>query len=114
MGSAEALRGGCHCGAVRFEVRAVFDARYCHCSDCRRRTGAPVSASLVAFAADVAMTGPTEVRTHPKGVQQHCAACLTPVSFAFAASVGELVSIGLGLLDDPEACRPRFHQHDAE
>ena len=115
MASGEPLRGGCHCGAVRFEVRAVFDARYCHCSDCRRRTGAPVAAQLCAFAADFAVTsGVTEARSQAKGVQHHCGSCLTPVWFAFSASVGDLVSIGIGLLDDPEACRPRFHQHDAE
>lgn len=47
-------------------------------------------------------------------MQRHCATCLTPLAFAFTASVGELVSIGLGLLDDPEACSPRFHQYDVE
>jgi hypothetical protein len=117
MASAEGavLGGGCHCGRVRFAVRAVFDSRYCHCVDCRRRTGAPVAASLVAFAHDFALvSGTTEPRVQRKGVQHYCGECLTPVWFGFTASVGELVSIGLGLLDDPAACPPRYHQWDAE
>ena len=38
--------GGCLCGAVRYELAAegAFDAGYCHCSMCRRSTGAPVLA----------------------------------------------------------------------
>ena len=74
-----------------------------------------MAASLVAFAADFALeSGVTEARSQTKGVQHYCAACLTPVWYAFRASIGDLVSVGLGLLDDPEACLPRFHQHDAE
>ncbi|AUX27438.1 aldehyde-activating protein [Sorangium cellulosum] len=39
------LNGGCYCGAVRFEVDDAFlYAFYCHCSRCRRRTGAACAA----------------------------------------------------------------------
>jgi hypothetical protein len=38
------LRGGCNCGAVRFEVREpLVAASYCHCKRCQRRTGAAAS-----------------------------------------------------------------------
>ena len=37
--------GGCRCGAVRFEASAEpHHVSYCHCGDCRRASGAPVSA----------------------------------------------------------------------
>ena len=37
--------GGCRCGAVRFEASAdPHHVSYCHCKDCRRASGAPVSA----------------------------------------------------------------------
>jgi hypothetical protein len=38
------LRGGCNCGAVRFEVtEPLVAASYCHCKRCQRRTGAAAS-----------------------------------------------------------------------
>ncbi len=40
-----ALTGGCLCGGVRFELTAVpYDAGYCHCTRCQRRTGTSSSA----------------------------------------------------------------------
>jgi hypothetical protein len=41
MSSPERLRGGCLCGAVGYEVEDAFQyALNCHCSRCRRATGA--------------------------------------------------------------------------
>jgi len=38
------LRGGCGCGAVRFEVtEPLVSALYCHCTRCQRRTGTAAS-----------------------------------------------------------------------
>ena len=37
------LTGGCHCGAIRYEVEgAPIHAALCHCTDCRRQAGAPM------------------------------------------------------------------------
>jgi hypothetical protein len=36
--------GGCFCCAIRYAFLDVFDAGYCHCSICRRTSGAPVIA----------------------------------------------------------------------
>jgi hypothetical protein len=44
--SFEPLRGGCGCGAVRFEVTAPLEAaNYCHCTRCQRRSGTAASAN---------------------------------------------------------------------
>lgn len=32
--------GGCFCKAVRYRATRIFDAGYCHCSVCRRISGA--------------------------------------------------------------------------
>ena len=38
MAEQKRYRGGCHCGAVRYEIRASFDtALSCNCSICRKR-----------------------------------------------------------------------------
>jgi hypothetical protein len=40
--AAEPVRGSCLCGGVRFEVDPPFRrASWCHCSRCRKHSGAP-------------------------------------------------------------------------
>jgi len=42
--SGRAVEGGCRCGAVAFRARAEPTVVvYCHCRDCRRSSGAPIS-----------------------------------------------------------------------
>ena len=37
------ITGGCHCGAIRYQVEGELIVHsLCHCSDCRRHAGAPV------------------------------------------------------------------------
>ena len=39
------ITGGCLCGSVRFEItEPPFNASYCHCTRCQRRTGTAASA----------------------------------------------------------------------
>ena len=43
---AEMIRGSCLCGAVRFEIETPLTGfRYCHCSRCRKATGAAHAAN---------------------------------------------------------------------
>jgi hypothetical protein len=117
MASPEAQRplaGGCACGAVRFEIAAVFDCRYCHCSYCRRTTGGPFSVTAVVRRDDLRLTaGAVVAERRTKGTDHLCAACRSGY-FEFQTSVGDMLSVPIGLLDDPEACPPRFHQWYAE
>jgi hypothetical protein len=105
------LLGGCYCGAVRFEIAAVFDARYCHCSECRRSSGAPVTATAVVRREDFRVTaGAVATALRPNGTDHLCAACRQSVYYEFETPVGTMESVSIGLLDDAEACPPRFHQ----
>ena len=37
------ITGGCHCGAIRYEVNGdSIGHALCHCGDCRRHAGAPM------------------------------------------------------------------------
>src|SRR3569832_906940 len=37
-----AITGGCHCGAIRYEIEGeALTHALCHCTDCRRCAGAP-------------------------------------------------------------------------
>jgi hypothetical protein len=105
------LTGRCPCGAVRFVIGAVFDARYCHCEDCRRASGAPVSAAAVVRPTDFRIdAGETRADPAPNGVRHRCGACDAEVYYAFATTSGDFVSVPIGFLDDPDACPPRVHQ----
>ena len=49
------LTGGCFCGEIKYEVEgALFDARSCHCSRCRKAFSSQASA--------YALVNPTEFR----------------------------------------------------
>src|ERR1700745_334510 len=38
----EVIRGGCLCGAVRYEgIGEPYHVTHCHCEDCRKSAGAP-------------------------------------------------------------------------
>src|SRR5258708_14602906 len=34
------IKGGCACGGIRFEIDAVRSMTHCHCTTCRKLTGA--------------------------------------------------------------------------
>ena len=37
------ITGGCHCGAIRYQVEGdLIVHALCHCTDCRRHSGAPM------------------------------------------------------------------------
>ena len=110
MASSE-LGGSCPCGAVRFAITAVFDARYCHCLDCRRATGAPVSATAVVKPAHFRIVaGALDEERAPNGIRHRCRTCRNEVCYSFETSIGGFFSVPIGFLDDPDACPPRYHQ----
>ena len=54
-------RARCHCGAVRYEVRAdPVDAKLCHCRGCQVLHGAPMQWAAIFHKSDVRLTGGAE------------------------------------------------------
>ena len=74
--------GGCHCGAVRYEVSGEAQhVALCHCSDCRKAAGAPMVA-WVAFADDDFTITKGAVVTHNSSgasMRSFCGTCGKPV-----------------------------------
>ena len=105
-----ALSGGCLCGAVRYEIDRVFDVVYCHCTLCRRSTGAPVlaCANVERGAFRLTQGTPREFRSSDEGDRCFCGACGS--ALYFAARDRRYVSVHVGTLDDPEQAPPRIHQ----
>ncbi len=107
------LRGGCGCGAVRFEVRAPFySARYCHCHRCQHRTGAAASASARIGRADFEISSGAELIRYWKPAdgmpKAYCAEC---GSHLFSGSLDhDFVSVRLGAVEGDPGIRPESRQ----
>ena len=104
-------RGGCLCGAVRYEATAApIGAGYCHCSLCRRATGAPVFLG-VAFprASFRFLEGATKIyQSSARGIRHFCGDCGSPLFFELLDKPDQW-EVLVGSLDDAADIRPSVH-----
>ena len=106
-------RGGCSCGALRYEVAAEpMFAGQCQCLDCRHETGGGHS-SFMAFPADaVKLTGTPrfyEVKADSGNLvgRGFCTNCGSPV-LGRTSGMPHMTTISVGSLDDPSVFKPAF------
>ncbi|GAB4182292.1 MAG: hypothetical protein Tsb002_03370 [Wenzhouxiangellaceae bacterium] len=69
------MKGGCHCGAIRYETLAdPFDSDFCHCRDCQKTTGAPFGVWMDFKAGQIRWQGeqPTEYTSSEKVRRGFC------------------------------------------
>jgi hypothetical protein len=107
------LRGGCLCGAVRYETTATPDrASNCHCSMCRRSAGAPYLTWIGVARTDFRWLAgvPTIYRSSPGCRRGFCGRCGTHLTFE---DDGERIYLTVCSLDDPEAAAPTHNIHAA-
>ena len=107
--------GGCRCGAVRFEAKVEpSHVSYCHCGDCRKATGAPVSAFVGFMAGEVALKGDA-LNLHENGLvtRSFCGVCGSPIAYA-DERIGETLYFMLGAMDAPENYKPTRHAYVRE
>lgn len=103
--------GGCQCGAV--EIRAhgrPSGVVYCHCRDCRRTSGAPVSL-FVGYRTERVETGrgvPKVYCSSPGVSRSFCGDCGTPLSYEDERLPDEIY-VPVGVFDDPEPFEPEAH-----
>lgn len=104
------LRGGCGCGAVRYETAALpFHETVCHCVDCRRAVGATAVAWFTVKVSALAVTGrPLHHRSSARATRSFCGACGTSLFYTADAAPGE-IDVTIASLDDPGACPPKDH-----
>lgn len=105
------LKGSCYCGAVRFEVEDAFGyAFYCHCSRCRRRTGA-ACAAIGGIEIDKVRVEDSEqllkVGECEDGYRCLCKQCFSPVYDAVREQ--RFAHVQLGALDGAPTRRPDHH-----
>jgi len=105
------LQGGCFCARVRYAIAAApLGVAHCHCTICRRATGAPfVTWATVSSAAFQFITGtPATLHSTPSARRTFCADCGTALTFHSTAR-SDLLDVTLGSLDDPNALQPDEH-----
>jgi hypothetical protein len=112
------VRGSCLCGGVRYEVTAPFlRANLCHCSRCRKHTGAAASAQGRVPREGFRLLAGSELlrvfRPADGMVKVFCGVCGSSL-FGGTWPHGPEVSIRLGTLDDDPGIRPRFHTYVAD
>ena len=108
--ASETITGGCFCGSIRYSVEGpVPRIVNCHCTMCRRTSGAPFVTWLVVAEDRFSYTQgtPKKLQSSDHGERYFCASCGTPV-VCIVGGPGEHVDITLGSLDNPEAFEPNL------
>lgn len=112
--SGSVAEGGCLCGKVRFRAcgEPIFTA-YCHCRDCRRASGAPVTAFVGYPVERVEWIGERKAyRSSPDVVRSFCGECGASLTYEDAKLPGE-VYLAVGVFDEPEEFEPATHSWES-
>lgn len=109
--------GGCHCGAVRYEVTgAPMHVALCHCADCRKAAGAPMVAWAM-FAEDALQVTSGAAKTRNSSgaaMRSFCGDCGTGLFYRNVEMLPGIVDIQSATFDDPEAFPADLHIQTAE
>ncbi|MBR0824217.1 GFA family protein [Bradyrhizobium manausense] len=111
------VTGGCHCGAIRYEVNGdMMVHALCHCTDCRRHAGAPMVgwAMYPQEAVKVVRGEPKIYRSSEHGRRHFCADCGTGLFYVNENMMPGVIDIQSGTHDDPDAAPPMMHIQVAE
>ncbi len=112
----EEWMGGCFCGVVRYQAGTLpIEVTHCHCTICRRTTGAPfVTWATFPVAAFSFTAGtPAELRATPRAVRTLCSICGTALTFREFARP-HCIDITVGSLDHPDDATPQEHTWTAD
>ncbi len=105
------LSGGCLCGAIRYRITGEpLCISHCHCTYCRRATGAPFITWSTLASEHVAFTRgePTIHRSSADVSRGFCGTCGTTLSYQGDGHPEE-IDIAAATLDDQNAVRPDDH-----
>jgi hypothetical protein len=105
------LEGGCLCAGIRYRLAAEpSDAGYCHCTMCRRSSGAPalVFATVPLNALNWLRGEPKRYRSSDIGERGFCPDCGTPL-FMRTDDEPDTIDFTVATLDRPDAIAPGFH-----
>ena len=105
------MTGHCLCGSVKLRTDAApIKAMHCHCSMCRRHSGAAFLTYVLFPASAVHFTGkpPVAYKSSDVARRSHCGTCGSPVSFVYETEP-ENIYIPVGILDQAASVAPQEH-----
>lgn len=108
--------GRCYCGAITLRAMAPPQTvSYCHCSDCRRATGAPVAAFVAMEEGTVEFlpNAGREVSVSAGVIRTFCGECGSSLMGRYNYLPGQIF-LSLGVIDQADALVPELHSHAAE
>jgi hypothetical protein len=107
--------GGCLCGAVRYQgTGQPYDITHCHCSDCRRSTGAPFVTWASFRRSEFRFTaGEPRSLAWAERVRSFCSQCGTALTFLAGPDADE-VGVTVASFDHPETVTPADHTWTAD
>ncbi len=108
------VKGGCFCGAIRYEFESGdYTVVSCHCSMCRKTSGAPyVTWAIVPKDVFTYTSGsPTELQSSEAGTRYFCSKCGTPV-VCVNSKHPEIVDVTVGSLDHPQDFAPTMESFE--
>ena len=115
MPEESATRGRCNCGQVKYALNSPpLAVAACHCTQCRRQSGAAYSINLIVRASSMEVVGElaswqdTDTESGAPLSREHCSTCGSPIRSVPSASP-KLVAVKAGTLDDPAPFAPAMH-----
>jgi hypothetical protein len=104
------IRGGCLCGAIRYEsIAEPYNVTHCHCDDCRKSGGAPF-VTWASFGRDnfqFIKGKPLEIAWAGR-VRSFCGRCGSALAFMSGPDADE-IDITVATFDQPEIVTPADH-----
>ena len=102
-----AEQGGCMCGAIRYELKDGAQPVHhalCHCTDCRKASGAPAVAWALFDKGDVSISGrATDFGSSEHATRQFCPTCGTGLFYLNEQIFPGQIDIQSATLDNPDA-----------
>jgi len=111
------IHGSCLCGGVKYRINGQLrDARFCHCSMCRKAHGSAFRARATVQASDFEFTEGGDLVTFyqssPGNRRGFCRVCGSPIVSKFEAHPN-YYGLPLGALNNDLGIRPMQHVHVA-
>lgn len=115
MPEATILTGGCLCGAVRYAIAGQpLSVAACHCTRCRRQSGAAYSVNLIVRASTMTIEGELaswqdhDTESGAPLSRDHCGQCGAPIR-SIPTAMPKMIAVKAGTLDDPAPFAPLMH-----